>query len=147
MAHRDRGSALIRLSLMPTAQNAAISYRAEFSSQIAPRREDKNVESRIIIGSLYSIGHELRNYGFTDCLILSEDISSAEEQELRNITPTGKIISIAQHNLGPVWTVLEALKKEDFIEDDKPVIINYCDFGWWWNYFIYAKLCNYFCKR
>ncbi len=56
------------------------------------------------------------------------------ERELRRIVPSGKIISIPTHKLGSVWSVLEALKKEDFIKDDEPVIINYCDFGWWWDY-------------
>jgi len=58
---------------------------------------------------------------------------------LRRIKPNGKIVSIKPHKLGPVWTVLEGLKKEDFIQDDQPLIVNYADFNVWWNYEDFKK--------
>ncbi|MBI2543303.1 MAG: NTP transferase domain-containing protein [Candidatus Aenigmarchaeota archaeon] len=56
------------------------------------------------------------------------------QNELKRIKSSAKIIGISQHKLGPVWTVLEALKIDDFLDDNEPVIISYCDFSVWWNY-------------
>lgn len=50
---------------------------------------------------------------------------------LERIAPHGKIIGIDGHKLGPVYAV--SLVSE-FIEDDEPVIVNYCDFYQDWNY-------------
>ncbi|MFA6531000.1 MAG: glycosyltransferase family 2 protein [Candidatus Micrarchaeia archaeon] len=47
--------------------------------------------------------------------------------------PKAKIIEIEFGKFGPVWSVVEALKKEDFL-DDGPTIVNYCDFGAFWDY-------------
>ena len=61
------------------------------------------------------------------------------EQVLKKLKPAGKIVAITPHKLGPVWTVLEGLKKEDFLNDDEPVVISYCDFSVWWNYEDFKK--------
>ena len=50
---------------------------------------------------------------------------------LNRITDDPTIITINQHKKGPVHTVLEA---ERFIDDDEPVIVNYCDFSMKWDY-------------
>jgi len=50
---------------------------------------------------------------------------------LNNLMPTAKIISIANHKKGPVFAVSQIL---DAIDDNEEVIVNYCDFGTWWNY-------------
>lgn len=50
---------------------------------------------------------------------------------LGRIKPHGKIVSIEPHNYGPVYAVLKA---EHLIKDDEEVIINYCDFKWWWDW-------------
>ena len=50
---------------------------------------------------------------------------------LRSIAPAGTIVPIAPHNLGPVHAVKQA---EDFIDPDKPTIVNYCDFTCYWDY-------------
>ena len=50
---------------------------------------------------------------------------------LNQIAPTGRIIEIAPHKLGPVYTTLQA---SHFIEDEEPVIVNYCDFAVYWDY-------------
>ena len=42
-----------------------------------------------------------------------------------------RIIGIAPHKVGPVFTVLKAI---EFIEDEEPVIIAYCDNPVKWNY-------------
>lgn len=50
---------------------------------------------------------------------------------LTNICTNFKIYSIPEHKLGPVHSVLEI---EQFIVDDEPYIVNYCDFSWRWDY-------------
>jgi len=50
---------------------------------------------------------------------------------LTRLVPTAKIVAIQPHKLGPVHAVLEA---SQFIRDDGEVIVNYCDFGKWWDY-------------
>jgi NDP-sugar pyrophosphorylase family protein len=53
------------------------------------------------------------------------------EEILRNLCPTGKVLGIAAHKLGPVHAVLQA---ESLILDDKPTIVNYCDFTCYWDW-------------
>ena len=50
---------------------------------------------------------------------------------LEKYCPSGKIFSIASHKLGPVYAVSKVF---DFIKEDVPVIVNYCDFSCYWNY-------------
>jgi len=57
-------------------------------------------------------------------------------QTLRKYCPTGKIVSIGAHKLGPVHAVRLARKH---IKPDKPVIINYCDFTCYWDYSDFKK--------
>jgi len=51
--------------------------------------------------------------------------------ELRRIVPNCKIIGIEPHKKGPVYAVAQAF---NYINDDEEVIVNYCDFGKYWNY-------------
>ena len=44
---------------------------------------------------------------------------------LKTLCPTGKIFGIAAHKLGPVHAVLQV---ENIIDEEKPTIVNYCDF-------------------
>ena len=50
---------------------------------------------------------------------------------LETVCPTGKIVSIAGHKLGPVYTVMQAL---DYIIPSEPIIVNYSDFTCYWDY-------------
>lgn len=50
---------------------------------------------------------------------------------LVGIKPSARIISISQHKLGPVYSVLQA---SDYIDETKPAIVNYCDFHTYWDY-------------
>tara|TARA_B100000676_G_C18082027_1_gene851978 strand:- start:2692 stop:4302 length:1611 start_codon:yes stop_codon:yes gene_type:complete len=67
--------------------------------------------------------------------ICNSDHLEQDEFRMREILesacPTGKIIPIAGHKLGPVYTVLQAI---DQIDLDEPVIVNYSDFTCYWNY-------------
>jgi len=53
------------------------------------------------------------------------------EAVLRNAAPTARIVPIEPHKLGPVYAALCA---ESQIQDDEPVIVNYCDFSVWWDF-------------
>jgi NDP-sugar pyrophosphorylase family protein len=50
---------------------------------------------------------------------------------LNDLCPTGRIISIPSHKLGPVYAVLQAA---DQINLNKPTIVNYCDFTCYWDW-------------
>ncbi len=50
---------------------------------------------------------------------------------LESIRPNSNIIEIPNHKKGPVYAVSLIL---DFIDDNEEVIVNYCDFGTYWNY-------------
>lgn len=50
---------------------------------------------------------------------------------LSRIAPGGRIFEIPPHKKGPVYAVAQIF---DSILDDEEVIVNYCDFGTYWNY-------------
>lgn len=50
---------------------------------------------------------------------------------LQQYCPTGKIIGIAPHKLGPINAVLQA---EHLLDPEQPVVVNYCDFTCYWNW-------------
>lgn len=56
------------------------------------------------------------------------------ESILRRYCPTGRIIGIPPHKLGPIHAVRQV---ENLIDPDRPVVVNYCDFTcyWDWNHF------------
>lgn len=56
------------------------------------------------------------------------------EAILKEHCPTGQIIGIPPHKLGPIHAVRQA---ESLIDLERPVIVNYCDFTcyWDWNHF------------
>lgn len=51
--------------------------------------------------------------------------------ELKRIKPSGQILEIEEHKLGPVYAVSKAFH---MITDEEPVIVNYCDFFMDWDY-------------
>ncbi len=53
------------------------------------------------------------------------------KRELKRIAPAGQIVGIAPHKLGPVHTALEGA---DYIRDEAPVALTYCDYSLYWNY-------------
>lgn len=50
---------------------------------------------------------------------------------LNKIAPTGKIVEIPPHKKGPVFAVYQI---KDLIDDNEEIIVNYCDFGTYWDY-------------
>ncbi len=55
---------------------------------------------------------------------------------LQSIKPSAIILEIPNHKKGPVYAVSLA---EELIEDDEEVIVNYCDFGTYWDYKNFLK--------
>lgn len=53
------------------------------------------------------------------------------QQVLKQYCPTGIILGIKPHKLGPVYAVQQALP---LIDPSQPVIINYCDFTCYWDW-------------
>ena len=81
------------------------------------------------------IEHIVSNFSSDDDLtfICNKELleSSNLAQVLSRISPNGRIVEIEPHKNGPVHTVLMGMQG---INQEKPVIVNYCDFGWNWNY-------------
>jgi len=53
------------------------------------------------------------------------------ESILREYCPTGRIIGIRPHKLGPIHAVRQA---EHLIDPARPVVVNYCDFTCYWDW-------------
>jgi NDP-sugar pyrophosphorylase family protein len=55
---------------------------------------------------------------------------------LLSIKPNSNVVEIPNHKKGPVYAVSLV---EDLIEDEEEVIVNYCDFGTYWDYEDFLK--------
>lgn len=55
---------------------------------------------------------------------------------LLKIKPNANIVEIPNHKKGPVYAISLV---EDLIEDEEEVIVNYCDFGTYWDYDDFLK--------
>ncbi len=55
---------------------------------------------------------------------------------LLGLKPQANVIEIPNHKKGPVYAVSQA---ENLIDDDDEVIVNYCDFGTYWDYKDFLK--------
>ena len=53
------------------------------------------------------------------------------EKILRALCPSGRIIGIPAHKLGPIFAVRQA---EHLLDLSRPVVVNYCDFTCYWNW-------------
>jgi NDP-sugar pyrophosphorylase family protein len=60
-----------------------------------------------------------------------EDQRFSVADTLRAACPTGRIVSIEPHKLGPVHAVSQIVEQ---LDPDRPVIVNYCDFTCSWDY-------------
>ena len=55
---------------------------------------------------------------------------------IKKYAPTGKIIPIESHKLGPVHAINQSYK---FLDPNLPVLVNYCDFACVWNWKLFKK--------
>ena len=51
------------------------------------------------------------------------------QETLSELCPTGKVVGISPHKLGPIHAVQQALH---LLQKDEPVVVNYCDFTCYW---------------
>ena len=58
---------------------------------------------------------------------------------LKQYCPTGRVVGIPPHKLGPVYAVRHV---EDLIDPEQPVVINYCDFTCYWDWPHFKKFVN-----
>lgn len=77
--------------------------------------------------------------GETDFIFICNNDHLAEpsyrmEEILRHYCPTGRIVGIAPHKLGPIHAVRQVM---ELVNQEQPVVVNYCDFTcyWDWNHF------------
>lgn len=69
--------------------------------------------------------------------VLEEHLQSTPlEAVLRRIAPRAKIMPVSYSSLGPVGTLLQMLQA---VDNNEPVLINYCDFSWVWDYDDFQK--------
>lgn len=66
-----------------------------------------------------------------------DDPAFAMADTLRRYCPTGRIVGIAAHKLGPVNAVLQAI---EHIDPARPTIVNYCDFTCVWDYPAFKRM-------
>ncbi|MBU6452166.1 MAG: NTP transferase domain-containing protein [Cyanobacteria bacterium REEB67] len=59
--------------------------------------------------------------------------------ELKRIAPAASIVVIPSHKYGPVFAVQQCF---DCIDDQKEVIVNYCDFYSYWDYPDFLEQCH-----
>lgn len=91
----------------------------------------------IVVDGKPIIAHVIDMFpGETDFLfICNQDHLDTPEyalaEQLAKYCPTGRIVGIPPHKLGPVNAVLQAVEHIDL---DKPTIVNYCDFTCVWDY-------------
>ena len=52
------------------------------------------------------------------------------KEVLNRLCPSGRIVGIEPHKLGPIHAVLKA---KEFISPTKQTIVNYCDFACFWD--------------
>ena len=91
----------------------------------------------IEVDGIHMIGHVINLFpGEKDFIfICNQDHLLDKNYRMRDIIksycPTGKIVSIKPHKLGPVHAVLEV---SGLINLNEKVVVNYCDFSCFWNW-------------
>lgn len=61
------------------------------------------------------------------------------EKLLLSKRPEAKIVKVSNNQKGPAWAVLQA---KEFIDLERPVVVNYCDFTCFWNSDDIASILN-----
>ncbi len=82
--------------------------------------------------------------GETDFLFIcnQEHLDNSEyamEATLKAYCPTGRIVGIPSHKLGPIHAVRQVA---ELIDDGLPVVVNYCDFTCYWDWHNFLQFAN-----
>jgi NDP-sugar pyrophosphorylase family protein len=89
------------------------------------------------------IGHVIDLFpGETDFIfICNEEHLRNPEYRMRSILselcPAGQIVGIPSHKLGPINAILQV---EHLLDPESPVVVNYCDFTCYWDWFFCVGL-------
>jgi dTDP-glucose pyrophosphorylase len=89
------------------------------------------VEGKTIIQHVVEMFSDKDDFIFICNKTHLDDPSYRMESILQSICPSGKIVSIPPHKLGPVYAVMQAI---DLINLDQQTVVNYCDFTCYWDY-------------
>lgn len=102
------------------------------------RRAGYDVPKPLIeVDGLPIIAHVVNMFpGETDFLFVCNEDHLAEpsyrmEEILRRHCPTGRIVGIPAHKLGPVYAVSQVF---DRLDPQRPTVVNYCDFACYWDW-------------
>lgn len=100
----------------------------------------------IEIDGLPIINHVVNLFpGIEDVIFICNDnhlVSTNMREVLQNISPNCRIIGVSNENRqGPVHAVSQIF---DLIENDKKIIVSYCDYGTVWDFQGFIKLCDVF---
>ena len=94
------------------------------------------IDDRSIISYVIDMFPDESNFYF----ICNEDHLNNEEFEmkshLKKLCPSGEVIGIPSHKLGPVHAVNQI---KDYLDLNEPVVVNYCDFTCYWNWQNFKK--------
>lgn len=102
------------------------------------------IEGKPIIAHVIDLFPGENNFFF----ICNKDHLDNEDYRMKEILkefcPTGKVLGINPHKLGPVHAVQQI---QDHLNEDEPVIVNYCDFTCYWDWnnfkdFVYHSRCH-----
>ncbi len=79
--------------------------------------------------------------GETDFLFICnrehlDEPSYAMAKQIERYCPTGRILPIEPHRLGPVGAILQAREE---IDPDRPMFVNYCDFTCYWDWLDFKR--------
>ena len=91
----------------------------------------------IEVDGLPIIGHVINLFpGETDFIFICNEEHLANPdfkmtEMLVDLCPTGRIIGIPAHKLGPIHAVLQI---QNLLDLSKPTIVNYCDFSCYWDW-------------
>jgi bifunctional N-acetylglucosamine-1-phosphate-uridyltransferase/glucosamine-1-phosphate-acetyltransferase GlmU-like protein len=100
----------------------------------------KKTKSLIEIDGLAVIEHVRNLFPGEDNFLFicnEEHIATTNMKEVLNsLAPNVKVVTIPNHKLGPVYAVQLAY---EYIANDQEVIVNYCDFGTYWDYADFLK--------
>jgi NDP-sugar pyrophosphorylase family protein len=89
------------------------------------------VDGRPIIGHVIDLFPGEKDFIF---ICNEEHLANAEfrmTQILEKLCPTGRIVGIAPHKLGPINAVRQV---EHLLDPNRPVVVNYCDFTCYWDW-------------
>ena len=95
-----------------------------------------DIEGKPIIGHVIDMFPGETNFTF---ICNKEHLNNPEyrmEEILNGLCPTGRVLGIDPHKLGPIYAVKQI---EGILDLDAPTVVNYCDFTCYWNWDNFKK--------